>query len=193
MQGAQACGGPAAGRTGRFTCRPGWVPCCWGCRGAGRTARSRRCRRRCPRSRTRRRRPGGAAAVRARRGHPLPRPRPAAPRCARPRRPEGRPGAAHQLLEGGGLLQVALQGELAERLPGRLVGLDLHGAALHGALVADGAAGHQRRPGEALQALRAHGDTARLPPEPPTRTSLPGGRAGRSPSCRCAAAAGAAS
>lgn len=97
-------------------------------------------------------------------------PGPGGPGLPAPRDPTERPGTArrgsHQLLEGGGLLQVALQGELAERLPGRLVGLDLHGAALHGALVADGAAGHQRRPGEALQALRAHGASARLPPEP---------------------------
>lgn len=96
-------------------------------------------------------------------------------------------GAAHQLLEGGGLLQVALQGELAERLPGWLVGLDLHGAALHGALVADGATGHQRRPSEALQALRTHGASARLRPEPagpghpppPRHHLLPPRRGGR--------------
>lgn len=113
----------------------------------------------------------GAAAVRAWRARPLPRPPPSAPgpsgpASSRPVRPDGRPGAAHQLLEGGGLLQVALQGELAERLPGRLVRLDLHGAALHGALVADGAAGHQRRPGEALKALRAHGDSCDCRPSP---------------------------
>lgn len=81
--------------------------------------------------------------------------------------------AAHQLLESGGLLQVALQGKFAERLPGRLVGLDLHGAALHGALVADGAAGHQRCPSEALQALRAHRASARPSPAPPARGNPP--------------------
>lgn len=148
----------------------------------------------------------GAAAVRAPSPSPSPLPqRRGLPATRRGRGPgpvrpgpsrsgPARCGAAHQLLEGGGLLQVALQGELAERFPGRLVGLDLHGAALHGTLVADGAAGHQRRPGEALQALRAHGPSFKrgcrpsptTPPAPAaaaatttTSSSLPGGAGGR--------------
>lgn len=181
MQGARHAEVPRRRGPGGLTSRPGWAPCCWGCRGAGRTARSRRCRRTCPKSRTRRRRPGGVAAV--------------SPAAARPYTPPSPPPlpavpGAHQLLEGGGRLQVALQREVAERLPGRLVGLHLHRAALHGALVPDGAAGHQRRPGEALQALRARGASARRP-DPPR--SPPDPPPGRSPSCRCAAAAGAAS
>lgn len=58
----------------------------------------------------------------------------------------------HQLLEGG-LVQVTLEGELTERFPGRLVRLHLDCAALHGALVTDGAARHQGRPGQSLEAL----------------------------------------
>ena len=71
------------------------------------------------------------------------------------RSPEFRAGRAgpHQLLEGG-LVQVTLESELAERFPWRLVRLHLDCTALHGALVADGAARHQGRPGQSLQALR---------------------------------------
>lgn len=47
----------------------------------------------------------------------------------------------YQLLESG-LVQVALQGEVAEGLPGRLVGLHLHRVALHGGVVSDGTASH---------------------------------------------------
>jgi hypothetical protein len=53
------------------------------------------------------------------------------------------------------LVQVALEREVAERFPRRLVRLHLHCAALHRALVADGAARHQGRPGQSLEALRA--------------------------------------
>lgn len=70
-----------------------------------------------------------------------------------PRAPWSRRAQPHQLLEGG-LIQVTLESELAERLPRRLVRLHFHGAALHGALVADGAARHQGRPGQSLEALR---------------------------------------
>lgn len=59
----------------------------------------------------------------------------------------------HQLLEGG-LVQVALECELAKGLPRRLVRLHLDGAALHRILMADGAARHQRRPSQSLEALR---------------------------------------
>lgn len=58
----------------------------------------------------------------------------------------------HQLLEGW-LVQVALQGELAQRLPRRLVGLNLHWVSLHRALMSDRTPGHKRRPREALQVL----------------------------------------
>lgn len=59
----------------------------------------------------------------------------------------------HQLLKGG-LVQVALECELAECFPGRLVRLHLDCAALHRVLMADGAACHQRRPSQSLEALR---------------------------------------
>lgn len=62
------------------------------------------------------------------------------------------PEHTHQLLEGR-LVQVALQGELTEGFPWRLVGLDLHRVPLHAALVADGTPGHQRRPRETLEVL----------------------------------------
>lgn len=62
------------------------------------------------------------------------------------------PEHTHQLLEGR-LVQVALQGELAQGFPRRLVGLNLHRVPLHGALMPDGTPGHQGRPGEALQVL----------------------------------------
>lgn len=61
---------------------------------------------------------------------------------------------SHQLLEGG-LVQVALQGEVTEAFPRWLVGLHLHGVSLHGAVVADGTACHQRRSCQALQVLHA--------------------------------------
>lgn len=60
---------------------------------------------------------------------------------------------AYQLLEGG-LLQVALQGEVTEALPGRLVGLDLHWVSRHGAVVSDWTASHQRGARQALEILR---------------------------------------
>lgn len=59
----------------------------------------------------------------------------------------------HQLLKSG-LVQVTLECELAERFPRRLVGLHLHCAALHSVLMADGAARHQGRPSQSLEALR---------------------------------------
>lgn len=68
---------------------------------------------------------------------------------------------AYQLLEGG-LLQVALQGEVAEAFPGRLVGLDLHRVALHGGVVSDGTASHQRGARQALQILRGNTTDIRL-------------------------------
>lgn len=58
----------------------------------------------------------------------------------------------YQVLEGG-LVQVALQGEVAEGLPGRLVGLHLHRVTRGRAVVADRAARHQGRPRHALQVL----------------------------------------
>lgn len=54
----------------------------------------------------------------------------------------------------GGLVQVALECELAECFPRRLVRLHLDCAALHRVLMADGAACHQRRPSQSLEALR---------------------------------------
>lgn len=54
----------------------------------------------------------------------------------------------------GGLVQVALECELAECFPGRLVRLHLDCTALHRVLMADGAARHQRRPSQSLEALR---------------------------------------
>lgn len=59
---------------------------------------------------------------------------------------------AYQLLEGW-LVQVALQGEVAEGFPGRLVRLDLHWVALHGGVVSDGTSGHQCGTRQALQIL----------------------------------------
>lgn len=59
----------------------------------------------------------------------------------------------HQLLEGR-LVQVTLEGKLAEGFPRWLVRLHLHCAALHSALVTDGAARHQGRSGQSLEALR---------------------------------------
>lgn len=56
----------------------------------------------------------------------------------------------------GGLVQVALQGEVAEGFPGRLVGLHLHGVALHGGVVSDGAASHQRGARQALEILQGN-------------------------------------
>lgn len=53
----------------------------------------------------------------------------------------------------GGLVQVALQGEVAEGFPRWLVGLHLHGIPLHGVVVADGTACHQRCARQALQVL----------------------------------------
>lgn len=59
---------------------------------------------------------------------------------------------AHQLLECG-LVQVALESKLAERFPRWLIGLHFHSTALHCALMANWAAGHQGRPGQSLEAL----------------------------------------
>lgn len=59
---------------------------------------------------------------------------------------------AYQLLESG-LVQVALQGELTQGFPWRLVGLHLHRVPLHRALVPNRAASHQGRPCQALQVL----------------------------------------
>ena len=64
----------------------------------------------------------------------------------------GRAGP-HQLLEGG-LVQVTLEGKFAEGFPRWLVRLHLHCAALNSTLVADGAARHEGRPGQSLEALR---------------------------------------
>ena len=50
--------GPRAGDDGPLTSPRDSAPCCWGCRAAARTGRSRRCPRSCPASQTRRRRPG---------------------------------------------------------------------------------------------------------------------------------------
>lgn len=77
---------------------------------------------------------------------------------------------AYQLLEGG-LLQVALQGEVAEAFPGRLVGLDLHGVPLHGGVVSDGTASHQRGARQALEILR--GNTAYIEQEKVEISPLP--------------------
>lgn len=60
---------------------------------------------------------------------------------------------SYQLLEGG-LVQVALQGEVAEGFPRWLVGLHLHGIPLHGVLVSDGTACHQSCARQALQILQ---------------------------------------
>lgn len=60
----------------------------------------------------------------------------------------------YQLLEGG-LVQVALQGEVAEGFPRRLIGLHLHRVPLHRVVVADGTSCHQRSPRQALQVLQA--------------------------------------
>lgn len=59
----------------------------------------------------------------------------------------------HQLLEGG-LVQVTLEGKLAEGFPRRLVRLHLDCAALHSTLMADRAARHEGRPSQSLEALR---------------------------------------
>ena len=58
----------------------------------------------------------------------------------------------HQLLEGG-LVQIALQGELAQSLPGGLEGLHLHRVTLQPTLVTDRTAGHQGRARQTLQVL----------------------------------------
>lgn len=64
------------------------------------------------------------------------------------------PGAdAHQLLEGG-LVDVALQGEVAEHFPGRLVALHLHRVGLQAAVVPLGAGGHHGGPRHPLDVLR---------------------------------------
>lgn len=60
---------------------------------------------------------------------------------------------SYQLLEGG-LVQVALQGEVAEGFPRRLVGLHLHRVPLHGVVVPDRTARHQSRARQALQILQ---------------------------------------
>lgn len=62
---------------------------------------------------------------------------------------------AYQLLESG-LVQVALQGEVAEGFPGRLVGLHLHWVALHGGVMSDGTASHQRGARQALEVLQVN-------------------------------------
>lgn len=67
---------------------------------------------------------------------------------------------AYQLLEGG-LVQVALQGKVAESFPGWLVGLDLHWVSLDGGVVSDGTSGHQRCARQALQVLPVNTDTFR--------------------------------
>lgn len=63
------------------------------------------------------------------------------------------------------MVQVTLESELAERFPRRLVGLHLDCAALHGALVTDGAARHQGRAGQSLEALRNKQKWGWGPPE----------------------------
>lgn len=67
--------GPRAGREGSSLTSPrDSAPYCWGCPGAGRTARLRRCRTSCLGSQTRRRRPGQTPGGKAseRRPEPLP-------------------------------------------------------------------------------------------------------------------------
>lgn len=54
----------------------------------------------------------------------------------------------------GGLVQVALQGEVAEGFPRCLVGLHLHSIPLHGVVVPDRTACHQRCACQALQILQ---------------------------------------
>lgn len=60
---------------------------------------------------------------------------------------------AHQLLEGR-LVQVGLQGEVAEGFPWRLEGLDLHRIPLHTVVMTDRTACHQRGACQALQILQ---------------------------------------
>lgn len=61
MQGAGACESPWAWvvKGVPLTSPPGWGPCCWGCRGAGKTRKSHRCRRSSPGSQILKRRPAG--------------------------------------------------------------------------------------------------------------------------------------
>lgn len=180
--GSAACGGPAAAGAGRPHVSAGLGTMLLGVSGSWEDSEVTSLPEDVPKEPDSEKETWGSSGGEPRGGPPVHPPPPPPPLPAVP--------GAHQLLEGGGRLQVALQREVAERLPGRLVGLHLHRAALHGALVPDGAAGHQRRPGEALQALRARGASARRP-DPPR--SPPDPPPGRSPSCRCAAAAGAAS
>lgn len=66
----------------------------------------------------------------------------------------------YQLLEGR-LLQVALQREVAETFPRRLVGLHLHGVPLDRALMPDRTACHHRGARQALQVLREGGSRSK--------------------------------
>lgn len=59
---------------------------------------------------------------------------------------------AYQLLESR-LVQVGLQGKVAEAFPGWLVGLHLHWIPLHGVVVSDRTPSHQRSACQALQIL----------------------------------------
>lgn len=68
----------------------------------------------------------------------------------------------YQLLEGG-LVQVALQGEVAEGLPGGLVGLHLHRIPLHAVVVPDRTACHQGGACHALQVLQEERKTLSSP------------------------------
>lgn len=129
-----------------FTSPPGLVPYCWGCPVTERTAKSRRCLKSCQETPTQRKTPGNTGK-----------------RCQRSEvrlrqtggwtdRQEGWQVYTHQLLEGG-LVQVALQGKLAQGFPWRLVGLHLHRVPLHGALMSNRTSSNQRGSCEALQVL----------------------------------------